>query len=99
MKGSRFVALRDWYGKLPWAKRPPLACRDLVQLVTDYLEGALPETDRRRFESHLDACPHCSRYMGQFRQAISATGKLHEDDVSPEAREALLSAFRNWKAS
>ncbi|MGE3073201.1 MAG: zf-HC2 domain-containing protein [Dehalococcoidia bacterium] len=93
------MSLRDWYRKLPWAARPGLACREVVQLVTDYLEGALPTGDRQRFEAHLGACPGCSRYMSQFRQTISATGRLSEEDISPEAKEALLSAFRNWKAS
>ncbi len=99
MKGMRFVGLRDWYRKLPWAGQQGLACRDVVQLVTNYLEDALPAGERRRFEAHLGACPNCSRYMGQFRQTISATGALREDDIAPEAKEALLHAFRNWKTS
>ena len=76
-----------------------LACRDLVELVTNYLEGTLPERDRSRFEAHLAACPHCTQYLSQFRLTIRATGRLKEADLAPEAKEALLGAFRSWKAS
>ncbi|MGE0599581.1 MAG: zf-HC2 domain-containing protein [Dehalococcoidia bacterium] len=93
------MSLRDWYRRLPWAAQPGLACREVVQLVTDYLEGVLPAGERQRFETHLGACPDCSRYLGQFQQTIAATGRLEEDDLSPEAKEALVDAFRNWKAS
>lgn len=99
MKGLSSVALRDWYRRLPWARQQGLTCRDLVRLVTNYLEGALPSSDRQRFEAHLGVCPNCDRYMSQFRQTISATGRLGEDDITPEAKEALLRAFRSWKAS
>lgn len=75
-----------------------LACREVVELVTNYLEDALPAADRARFEAHISACPHCTLYLQQFRQTIAATGRLQEEDVAPEAKEALLNAFRNWKA-
>jgi anti-sigma factor RsiW len=92
-----------WFGellrKLGLRKQPDLACREVVELVTMYLEGSLPNAERKRFEAHLDVCPHCTLYLAQFRQTIAATGQLREDDVAPEAKEALLSAFRNWKAS
>jgi len=79
-------------------QQEPLACRELVELVTAYLERALPPADRARVEAHLAACPHCTRYLEQMRQTIAATGKLHEDDLSPAARDALLAAFRGWKS-
>ncbi|HET6411316.1 MAG TPA: zf-HC2 domain-containing protein [Anaeromyxobacter sp.] len=75
-----------------------LGCRDVVELVTDYLEGRLPADERTRFELHLGYCDSCRIYLRQMRQVLSATGRLGEESISPEAREALLRAFRSWKA-
>jgi anti-sigma factor RsiW len=69
----------------------------MVELMTSYLEAGLSADDRARFEQHLGACANCTRYLEQMRQTITATGALHEDDLRPEAREALLTAFRDWK--
>jgi anti-sigma factor RsiW len=74
-----------------------LSCRELVELVTDYLEGALDEADRRRFETHIAGCGGCTRYLEQLRQTIRITGTLTPSDLSPEAEETLLSAFRDWR--
>jgi len=74
-----------------------LTCQELVELVTDYLEGALPGAEVERFESHLAICPGCSTYVDQFRETIRLTGRLREDDLEPAARETLLSQFRTWK--
>ena len=73
-------------------------CRDLVELVTEYFEGTLAPEDRARFEMHLDDCPPCVTYVDQMRQTLRAIGRLDEEAVTPEAREALLSAFRDWRA-
>ncbi len=80
--------------------RPPLdlSCRELVDLVTDYLEARLPVDERTRFELHLVYCGPCRTYVQQMRQVLSATGRLTEDSVDPAARELLLHAFRSWKA-
>ena len=75
----------------------PLACQELVELVTAYLDGGLSRSDRRRFERHINACDHCTAYVEQIRLVIEATGSLTEDDIDPEAREELLEAFRGWK--
>jgi anti-sigma factor (TIGR02949 family) len=74
-----------------------LSCRELVELVTEYLEGTLPPGERDRFEAHLANCPHCGRYLDQMGQTIRALGRLSEEVVAPEAREALLERFRDWK--
>jgi anti-sigma factor RsiW len=74
-----------------------ITCRELVELVTDYLDGALPEAERRRFEAHIGACENCNAYLEQIRLVIKASGRLDEDDLSPAAREGLLEAFRGWK--
>ncbi len=80
--------------------RPPLdlSCRELVELVTDYLEARLSVDERTRFEMHLVYCHPCRTYMQQMRQVLAATGKLTEDSVEPAAREHLLQAFHGWKA-
>ena len=73
-----------------------LSCQELVELVTDYLEGALSEEEVGRFESHIGRCDGCNVYLEQIRQTIAVTGRLSEDALSPEAESALLDAFRGW---
>ena len=76
-----------------------LSCQELVELVTDYLEGRLSEEDGRRFEHHLSLCGGCTNYVEQFRETIRLTGTLRGDDLEPAARAALLEQFRNWKTA
>jgi len=76
-----------------------ITCRELVELVTDYLEGALSADQRTRFEEHLATCAWCVTYLDQMRQTRRALGALAEDSVPIEARDALLHAFRGWKAA
>jgi anti-sigma factor RsiW len=75
---------------------PEMPCRELVELVTDYLEDRLSPIDRARFEAHLTECEACRTYLEQFRQTIRVLGRLPEESLSPEAREALVTAFRGW---
>jgi anti-sigma factor RsiW len=75
---------------------PDLACRELVELVTDYLEGRLSPRQRRRFERHLAGCDGCTGYVEQLRVTIRVTGTLREDDLDPRLRDKLLAAFRDW---
>jgi anti-sigma factor RsiW len=74
----------------------PLPCRELVELVTDYFDGALSRRDRRRFERHIAACDGCSAYVEQMRVTSTALGGLTEETIPPDARDALLHAFRDW---
>ncbi len=76
-----------------------LSCQELVELVTGYLEGALAEEERLDFDRHLDTCDGCREYVEQMRATVALTGELHAADLTPEAEEALLGAFRDWKAS
>jgi len=78
--------------------RADLSCRELVELVTDYLEGALDRRTRSRFERHISGCPHCTAYLEQIRETVRLTGMLREDQLEPQARDELLAAFRTWKA-
>lgn len=76
---------------------PDITCKELVELVTDYLDDHLPEFDRLRFELHLAYCDWCRTYLAQMREVVSTAGKLTDEDVAPAARDALLSVFRDWK--
>lgn len=75
---------------------PELPCRELVELITDYLDDRLSPADRTRFEAHLAECEACRTYLEQFRQTIRVLGRLPQESLSPEARDALLDAFRGW---
>jgi anti-sigma factor RsiW len=68
-----------------------------VELVSDYLEGALTAGERERFEAHLDGCDACTRYLKQMRLTIEMLGKLTEESIDSEARDTLLGIFRDWK--
>jgi anti-sigma factor RsiW len=78
--------------------RPGLSCRELVELVTDYLEGALSPSDLERFEQHIGGCDACTAYVEQMRLTITALGHLPPESLSPEAKAEMLAAFRNWRA-
>jgi anti-sigma factor RsiW len=71
----------------------------MVELVTEYFEGALSRSDRRRFEKHLGACDGCTTYVEQMRQIVRTLGRLTEDSIPPAAVESLLHAFRDWKTA
>jgi anti-sigma factor RsiW len=75
-----------------------LTCAELVELVTDYLEGALPLDERGRFEEHLATCGGCSVYLEQMQTTIAAAGRLREEELDPQARDELLAAFRGWNS-
>lgn len=75
-----------------------LTCRELVEIVTDYLEGRLPRRDLMRFEEHVLGCEGCTVYVAQMRETIRLTGALRTEDVPHEVEEELLRAFRGWKA-
>jgi len=83
---------------MPLLSAPELSCRELVRLITDYLEGTLSVRDRRRFDRHLRGCDGCTTYVEQMRQTIRLAGTLTEQDISPAAREELLAVFRDWKS-
>ena len=75
-------------------------CIELVELVTQYLDAALIDADRIRFEHHLDICPGCEEIVEQFRAVITVTGALRPADVvsvPPATRDELLGIFRAWR--
>ena len=75
----------------------PISCQEVVELVTDYLEGAMSPEDVARFEHHLSLCEGCVLYVEQMRMTIAAVGRLREEDVPPRVRDDLVAAFRNFK--
>jgi anti-sigma factor RsiW len=92
---------RRWFP--PFGRRPTPAapgaipCRELVELVTDYLEGALAPAEHVRFEAHIAQCDHCSAYLEQMRVTLRVVGHLAPDELEPEMERELLEAFRDWK--
>ena len=78
--------------------RTGIVCRKAVDLLTDYLEDALPPRDRALFEAHLAGCPPCSEYLRQLRITISAVGRAGMDPPSPNTRDELAAVYRRWRA-
>ena len=76
----------------------PIACRDLVELVTDYLEDALSPEQHARFQRHIAGCDGCTAYLEQMRETIAALGYLPPESVSPDAKAELTAVFVPWRA-
>ena len=82
-----------------FTRRPgPMACREVVDLVTAYLEGTLPARDQQRLAAHLEACAHCGAYVEQIRVTIAITGAIEPEQLSDEAATELHAVFRAWAA-
>ena len=77
----------------------PMSCPEMVELVSDYLEGVLPPDVVGSFEHHLTLCPGCTTYVAQLRETVAATRRLDEHDVDPETMDRLLDAFRDWRGA
>ena len=76
-----------------------MKCREMVELMTDYLEGALSPRDRERFEEHIAGCDGCRGYLAQMRRTAALAGRLTEDAIPEHLQRELLAAFRDWKSS
>ena len=74
-----------------------ISCQEVVELVTDYVEGALDAEETSLFEQHLNFCDGCVWYVDQMRTTIATVGRVEEEAVPPEARDRLIAAFRDWK--
>lgn len=77
--------------------RTAYACQEVVELVTEYLEGGLATGERLAFERHVAICPPCRGYLSQIRRVSRVAGTLSEDDVPERLRDSLVEAFRDWK--
>jgi anti-sigma factor RsiW len=74
-----------------------VSCQEVVELVTDYLEAALPPEEASLFEEHVNFCEGCEWYLEQMRTTIATVGRISEQDVPPETRDRLMATFRDWK--
>ena len=79
-------------------RRRALVCRQAVELMTAYLDGALDARDRDRLEGHLAGCPHCSEYLAQIRITIDALGHVEPDELTEDALDDLVGLYRQWRA-
>jgi anti-sigma factor RsiW len=75
-------------------RRNDITCRRAVELITDYLEDALPAKQRADLERHLSACPNCAQYLTQLQATIAATGQVDSDQLSPEMKQTLIRLYR-----
>jgi anti-sigma factor RsiW len=78
-------------------RRKEFVCQQMVELITDYLEGSLPRAQRRRFDAHIAGCEHCSEYLEQMRATIRLTGRLRAEDLTPAMREEFTGIYRRWR--
>lgn len=76
-----------------------MTCREVVELMTDYLEGALSPADRARFEDHIAGCDGCTAYLAQLRTTKRALVALSEESLPEPLKADLLKAFRDWRSS
>jgi anti-sigma factor RsiW len=80
-----------------WRRRD-IVCQEVVEVITDYLEGTMPRARRRRLQAHFAGCEHCSEYLAQMRATIRLTGQLRTDDLTPQMRSELIAVYRRWRA-
>lgn len=99
MRNERSISDTDPQPRMSEKILDEMACQELVEVITDYLEGTLAEPDRHRFEAHLAVCSSCREYLEQMRTLIRRTGGLSAQSIRPESRNALLRAFRTWRDS
>jgi anti-sigma factor RsiW len=100
MSGLRRLRFRSFgsFGSLRSSRSRGLVCQEVVELVTDYLEGALSPAEHSRFEEHLSGCPHCTEYLAQMRETIRLAGRLAPEDLTPAMRTDLTDLYRRWRA-
>lgn len=74
-------------------------CRDITELVTDYLEGRMPFGRRLKFQLHLGMCRHCRAYLRQMRKTVETLGKLPDEPIPDAVKDELMKRFRGWGVS
>jgi len=79
-------------------RRKDLVCREMVELITDYLEDVLPRAQRLSFEAHIGACEHCAEYLEQMRATIRLSGRLRAQDLTPAMREEFSALYERWRS-
>jgi predicted anti-sigma-YlaC factor YlaD len=73
-----------------------LTCRQMTELITDYLEGRLPWMDRARFRLHIGMCKNCREYLKQMKLSVAVLGAMPVEPVPDEVMEELLARFARW---
>lgn len=86
--------MKTW-NVFPW-RRHEMKCRLAVELVTDYLEGALPRKERAGYEGHLAECPGCLAYLGQMKATVGMLGHLEPSSLPTEVRDDLIRIFEQF---
>jgi len=76
-----------------------IECRQLVELVTDYLEGVLDAPTRAELEAHLQLCDACAEYVRQMQITMQMVGTVPLESLSDETRTELLTAFRDFRGA
>lgn len=76
-----------------------LTCKQLVETITDYLEGKLSPAERAQFEQHLATCQGCTNYLAQMQKTLTLAGSLSAESLPPDSKQALLTLFKGWKQS
>jgi anti-sigma factor RsiW len=79
-------------------RAPRLTCREVVELLSDHLEGALAPRERARVVAHLQTCPGCAAYLAQLQTTICALGRLRQDDIPRPVLDRLIAASRGWRS-
>jgi anti-sigma factor RsiW len=76
-----------------------IACQELLELLSGYLDDALPAATAAAIDAHLEGCDGCTAVLEEFRTTIALTGQLREEQVTPDQRDLLLRTFRDWVES
>lgn len=79
-------------------RRRDLVCRQVITLLTDYIDDALPPPTRERLEAHLAVCPHCTEYLAQLRATIRAAQLIDVDAIDEATKNDLVDLYRRWRA-
>jgi anti-sigma factor RsiW len=79
-------------------RAPRLTCREVVELLSDYLEDGLAPSERARVVAHLQTCPQCMAYLAQLQTTICALGRLRQEDIPAPVRDRLIAVFRAWRS-
>jgi anti-sigma factor RsiW len=87
-----------WWPLRRRSRDAEFVCREMVELMTAYLDDALEPGPRAAFERHLAGCPHCTEYLAQIRLVQEVAGRVEPEDVAPEARQDLMALFERWRA-
>jgi predicted anti-sigma-YlaC factor YlaD len=98
---SHLPASADYRKERQWRRSrmtdDGLTCHEVLDLLTEYLEGALVPVEHARVAAHLELCEGCARFLEQLTLTIAVTGALREDAVPDDVRDSLVAAFRTWR--